>query len=178
MPGSLSGRILIARPVLTEPSFYRSVVYLVEHDEEGAVGVIINRPTDVELAGRLDEVDELIGGGEVFHEGGPVDQSSVIALGADPLERPRMFDLQSALDGGPQPADLRIYVGYAGWGPGQLDGEVIEGAWLVAREVPGPGGHRSDVFTPHPEGLWRELLRREAPPASGLALYPEDLRSN
>jgi putative transcriptional regulator len=191
---SWAGSLLVATPALGDPSFHRSVVLLLDHDEEGALGVVVNRPTEVDVGAVLPDWEAYAGvPGVVFH-GGPVDLDSALALGA----------VRSALHGptglvvpGPAGSDLlgwrrvigdlglvdldappelvvpaldrlRIFAGYAGWGSGQLEDEVSEGAWWVLPAEP------QDAFADEPEDLWRAVLRRQPGGLALVSTYPDD----
>jgi putative transcriptional regulator len=173
---STRGRLLVATPDLRDPNFSRSVVLVLEHAAEGALGVILNRPTDVRVAEALPDWAEVCAEPACLYLGGPVQPDAVIALG-----RPRdgavpvgyrelgpgfgTVDLDAAVD---PFAGVRVFVGYAGWGPGQLDGELAAGGWIVVdREQP-------DALTSDPSNLWRAVLRRQPGRISMFALAPED----
>jgi putative transcriptional regulator len=176
--GGLAGKLIIAEPMLGDPNFERSVVFMVEHSPEGAVGVVLNRPSELEVAAVLPEWDGIAAEPRVFHVGGPVEHNSVLALarprpGTSPDGWTRVVgdvgsvDLErSAEDVGPTLAEVRFFAGYAGWGPGQLDAELTQNAWLVVDAVP------SDVFAPDPEAMWRSVLRRQGGKLGMLADFP------
>lgn len=169
---SLAGRLLISLPELADPNFDRTVVYLLDHDRTGALGVILNRPTHLPVAGEFPMLVAAVADPPVFFEGGPVADNSVVALWAGP-EGLAMLELEPLLRHGVERRhDVRLFVGYAGWGPGQLDGEVATGAWIVAE------GSAADVLTTDPEGLWRAVLSRQDGPAAWLAFYPDELIAN
>jgi putative transcriptional regulator len=184
--GPTKGRLLVATPPLDDPNFDRSVVFVLEHHDEGAIGVVLNRPTVEHLDEPLDRWAELQAApGSVFI-GGPVETNALIALAitrpssdADPeLLAPIVGDIASA-DLTADPAlvagdvdGVRVFRGYAGWGPGQLEGEIEQGAWLVLDAV------TSDVFTDEPDELWREVIRRQPGRLAWLAMAPDDLSSN
>ncbi|ARX83839.1 YqgE/AlgH family protein [Streptomyces alboflavus] len=177
---SLTGRLLVATPALSDPNFDRAVVLLLDHDEEGSLGVVLNRPTPVDVADILDGWGDLAGTPGVVFQGGPVSLDSALgvavipgeegplgwrrvhgAIGLVDLEAPPEL-LASAL------GSLRIFAGYAGWGPGQLEDELVEGAWYVVESEPG------DVSSPDPERLWRAVLRRQRSELAMVATYPDD----
>ena len=180
------GRLLVATPPLEDPNFDRTVVYVLEHREDGALGVVINRPTDEVLDAPLDRWAELQTSPELIFLGGPVEPDALIALALadEPVVEPT--DELSPVSGRVASADLttdpafvagrigsvRIFRGYAGWGPGQLEGEIESGAWLVLDAEAG------DVFAPEPEGLWRRILRRQGGRLAWLATAPDDLSAN
>ncbi|WP_030568712.1 YqgE/AlgH family protein [Streptomyces aureocirculatus] len=181
---SLTGRLLVATPALSDPNFDRAVVLLLDHDEEGSLGVVLNRPTPVGVEDILEGWGDLAGAPGVVFQGGPVSLDSALgvavipgdegplgwrrvhgAIGLVDLEAPPEL-LASAL------GSLRIFAGYAGWGPGQLEDELAEGAWYVVESEPG------DVSSPDPERLWRAVLRRQRSELAMVATYPDDASLN
>ncbi|MFG3259199.1 YqgE/AlgH family protein [Streptomyces sp. NPDC048172] len=239
---SLTGRLLVATPVLADPNFDRAVVLLLDHDEEGSLGVVLNRPTPVDVSDILEPWAALAGEPGVVFQGGPVSLDAALGVAVVPTggvgrtraAAPRadvdMADRtggaeagdggeggegagdgseatdagsEQGVDGadGPDGTDgadgplgwrrvhgaiglvdleappellaaelgsLRIFAGYAGWGPGQLEDELSEGAWYVVESEPG------DVSSPAPEGLWRSVLRRQRSELALVATYPDD----
>ena len=181
-----AGKLLVATPLLGDPNFRRTVVLIVEHEaSEGTLGVVLNRPTPIPVGQVLDQWTDLASDPSVLFKGGPVAPTSALALalipgtdeplgwraldGAPALARLGLLDLDtppSVL--APAIQSLRVYAGYAGWSPGQLEGEIDEGAWHVVTAEPG------DVFAPDPESLWRTVLRRQEGELAFLATYPED----
>jgi putative transcriptional regulator len=174
---SLRGQLLIAGPGLVDPNFWRTVVLVGEHSEEGALGVVLNRPSETSVEEAVPELAKLADGMGTVHVGGPVQSSAIVVLAdfADP-ESARSLVLDSIgflstevdRDSLGELRRARVYVGYAGWGPGQLDGELDEGSWIVEPAL------AEDVFTSDPEGLWSSVLRRKGGPFSVLASMPPD----
>jgi len=178
---SLKGQLLIAGPGLLDANFWRTVVLIGEHSPEGALGVVLNRPSETsvdeaapELAGLADHMGDV-------HVGGPVQPSAVVVLAdfVEPLdEEALVIESVGFLPAEVDPDDLgelrraRVYVGYAGWGPGQLDDELAEGAWIVEPAV------ADDVFTEQPDELWTTVLRRKGGPFGILATMPPDPSRN
>ena len=180
---STKGRLLVATPPLGDPNFDRSVVYMLEHTDDGAVGVVLNRPGPETAVDGLGAWMERLSPPYVVFGGGPVEPDALIALadadGVDP-------DSWSALRAGVGTVDLsvdpdevadvvhrlRIFRGYAGWGPGQLDAELDLGGWIVLAVEP------EDVFTDDPDELWRRVLRRQPGRLAWLATCPDDLSWN
>ena len=181
-----AGRLLVATPLLGDPNFRRTVVLIVEHEEtEGTLGVVLNRPTQIPVGQVLEQWTDLVTEPSVVFKGGPVGPSSALALALVPgKEEPVGW---RALDGAPSLArlglldldtpprllapaiqSLRVYAGYAGWSPGQLQVEIDEGAWHVVAGEPG------DIFAATPEELWRTVLRRQGGETAFLATYPDD----
>ena len=181
-----AGRLLVATPLLGDPNFRRTVVLVVEDEpDEGTLGVILNRPTKVPVGRVLEPWTELASDPSVVFKGGPVAPNSALGLASVPgPEEPlgwRALDssaLQSRiglldLDTPPQLVaggigSFRVFVGYAGWGPGQLQAEIEEGAWYVV------SGEVADAFDPDPERLWQAVLRRSGGALALVATYPED----
>ena len=176
-PINLTHHFLIAMPGLEDESFARSVVYLCEHSERGALGLIINKPTDITLKGLFDKVDLSLrredltkepvfqGGpvqtarGFVLHEPmlmdkGETDESAYASTMTIPggLEMTTSKDVLEALSTGAGPRRVLITLGYSSWGEGQLESELAENAWLtVAADL-------SVIFdTPVPERYDRAL---------------------
>lgn len=176
----LTGRLLVATPVLTDGNFNRAVVVILDHDDDGTLGVIINRSTDRPVGSVLPVWHSHTSQPEVIFEGGPVAQDSAVALAEvttdeEPLGWRRVAGHLGLVDLDTPPEvlaeelrGLRIFAGYAGWSPGQLDDEIAEGAWWVVPAEPG------DVFSPTPELLWRAVLRRQPGSLRLVSTYPED----
>lgn len=177
---SLTGRLLVAAPALTDPNFDRAVVLLLDHDEEGSLGVVLNRPTPVGVGDILASWAALTGEPDVVFQGGPVSLDSALGVAVIPGDEGPLgwrrvhgaiglVDLETPPELlGPALGSLRIFAGYAGWGPGQLEGELTEGAWFVVESEPG------DVSSPRPEQLWRAVLRRQRSELAMIATYPDD----
>jgi putative transcriptional regulator len=181
-----AGRLLVATPLLGDPNFKRAVVLIVEHEEvEGTLGVVLNRPTTIGVGQVLEQWTELTTEPSVVFRGGPVAPNSALALALiSGKEEPVGW---RALDGAPSLARLglldldtppgllttaissmRVYAGYAGWSPGQLEAEIAEGAWYVLAAEP------ADVFAADPALLWRQVLRRQDGDLAFVATYPDD----
>ncbi len=178
---SLRGHLLIAGPGLVDPNFWRTVVLVGEHSEEGALGVVLNRSSETSVEEAVPELALLAEGMGAVHVGGPVQPSAVVVLAdfAEPDDAESLvLDSVGFLPAEVEPESLgelrraRVYVGYAGWGPGQLDEELEEGSWIVEPALP------DDVFTADPEGLWSAVLRRKGGPFSVLASMPPDPSQN
>src|SRR3990172_8711652 len=138
---SLRGQLLVASPALVDPNFDRTVVLVTEHTEEGAMGLVLNRPSNVAVAEAVAPLAELD------------DPSEAAALALGDIGFLRADADAGELAGGVRRA--RIYAGYSGWGAGQLESELEESAWIVEPAEPG------DVFTSAPDGLWSAVLRRK-----------------
>ncbi len=183
---SLTGRLLVATPALADPNFDRAVILLLDHDEDGTLGVVLNRPTPVGVGDVLQPWAGLAGVPQVVFQGGPVSLNSALGLavvpgdarGADsgePLGWRRVYGAIGLVDLEAPPellaaelGSLRIFAGYAGWRSGQLEDELAEGAWYVVESEPG------DISSPAPERLWRAVLRRQRGELAMVATYPDD----
>jgi putative transcriptional regulator len=183
MPTWHTGKLLVAMPVLDDPAFARSVVLLIDHDEDGALGVVLNRASEVPVSEATDALIDLIPAPGVLFGGGPVEPDALVAIGraqdgvgqADTtfVEGLRLVDLdQDPVLAGVELSHVRLFAGYAGWAPGQLEHEVWHGAWVVVDVEP------SDVFTPSPETLWQDVLARQSGRLRLLADFPPDVRLN
>jgi len=179
----LRGRLLVATPPLVDPNFDRTVVLLLEHGDDGALGIVLNRPSDTHLDDVLPEWRVIASAPEVVFVGGPVSPEAVIALARGGYEGadgwvPLLAGLgtvdvgRDPLDLGVPLEDLRVFAGYAGWSPGQLEGELDQGGWFVV-DV-----ERDDPFTLEPERLWVDVLRRQRNRLAMFANYPEDATTN
>ena len=177
------GMFVVASPALVDPNFYRAVVLLLEYDNDGAMGVILDRPIDIDVSDHLPSWRTHLAPPHRVFEGGPVQRDTAIGVayrpGAEAIEtwRPVLggvglvdVSLEPAVIGGIQEA--RIFAGYSGWGAGQLDMELAVGSWFPVE------GNRDDVFDPVPTDLWKRVLRRQQPHIARYAEYPTDLRSN
>ena len=161
---SLTGRLLVATPALRDPNFERTVVLMLAHSSEGALGVVINRPTATQASELIPGWGERAATPGVMFLGGPVGQNGVIGLhpgGTVDLNVPP----EDTVDA---PDTLRLFAGSAGWGAGQLEDELSEGAWWVFDAEP------DDPFVPIPDELWSTVLRRQTGVTAWFALYPDD----
>jgi len=183
VPPLLRGRLLVATPPLVDPNFDRTVVLMLEHGEDGALGIVINRPSGTALAEVLPDWHEHATAPGVVFSGGPVAPEAVIALARGGNEETEgwvsVLGEVGTIDVGRDPDvvaphidALRVFVGYSGWSPGQLEAEIAQDAWFV---VPTESG---DAFSPHPDQLWREVLRRQRGRIAMFANYPEDPETN
>ena len=179
-----AGRLLVATPRLVDPNFERTVVLVLDHDETGTLGVVLNRPSPVPVGDILEDWQDLAAEPGVLFHGGPVATDSALAVasipeGADPSSDPvgfrRLFDDTGIVDLDTPTelldaaiAQLRIFAGYAGWGDGQLAAEIDEGSWYV---VPLEGG---DIFGPDADGLWARVLRRQPGELAWVSTRPVD----
>ena len=175
----LAGQLIIASPSLLDPNFHRTVVLITAHDENGAMGIVLNRPAESTVSDALPELSPLLEDGDsLVHVGGPVEPSAVMALAE--FDEPDAAAAIVFADIGFVPAEsdselavsatrrVRIFAGYAGWGAGQLEAEIEEEAWIV-----GPPD-AEDVFTDSWGGLWSDVLRRMGGPYALVATMPPD----
>ena len=179
---SLRGSLMIASPALLDPNFLRSVVLIVEHNDDGALGVVLTRPSETTVAEAVEELAHFVDPEEPVHVGGPVNTSSVVILAEfDPRPDPERLlvgdvGVVTTADQLDQPetwaARLRVFAGYAGWGPGQLEAELEREDWIVAPADP------EDVFCPVPARLWSTALERLGGRYLLLARMPLDLSWN
>ncbi len=164
---SVRGRLLVATPSLYDPNFFRTVILVLEHGEDGALGVVLNRPSEAAVGETLPDWNRLASDPGVVFVGGPVSPDAAIGVahvgttdqadGWAPL-----FGHLGTVDLGRDPVELpvavqnlRVFAGYAGWSQGQLDGELDAGGWFVIDVAP------DDVFTSDPDRLWASVLRRQ-----------------
>jgi len=174
---SLRGHLLIASPVLTDPNFSRSVVLITEHGPDGAMGVVLNRPSEIEVGDVAPELSGVVDGEPVF-VGGPVQPQALVVL-AD-FDDPDaaawvVVDSVGFVAAETEYSDLatmvrrgRVYAGYSGWGAGQLEAELAEEAWIVEPPLP------EELFAPDAEALWPQVLERKGGQFALLARMPDD----
>ena len=175
---TLEGRLLIASPALTDEHFVRTVVAVAHHDDDGALGIVLNRPSGTTVVEAVPELDGLLENEQVVHFGGPVHHEAIVVLAefrnpkdaaylvSDRIglvsDRMGITGLQDAA------ARCRVYAGYAGWGPGQLEHELERDDWILDTV------HPDDVFSVDPDHLWATVLDRKGGDYRLLARYPED----
>jgi putative transcriptional regulator len=179
---SLKGRLLVATPALFDPNFRRTVVLVGEHGEEGAMGLVLNRPSDVTVGEAVPPLAGVAGADDRVHVGGPVQPEAVLVLAEflDPSAAATIVvgDVGFASSEGEfdeiagAVRRARVFAGYSGWGPGQLESELEEESWLVE---PAEG---VDLFPAPGDDLFAEVLRRKGGTYRMLALMPEDPSSN
>lgn len=181
---STRGKLLVALPALGDPNFDRTVVYMIEHNDEGAFGLVLNRPSESALFDALVAWNDLLARPTVVFGGGPVQPEAFVGLAevdegdSDGAWANVGFGL-GTVDLSVDPdavrgrlGRLRIFHGYSGWGADQLEQELDADAWLVL------SAELDDVFSAAPEELWRAVLRRQAGRTSWLADFPDDLAAN
>jgi putative transcriptional regulator len=179
MAESLRGKLILASPVLRDPNFARAVVLIAEHTDDGAMGLVLNRPAAASVGEAVPDLSWLAGDDDPVYVGGPVAETAVIVLAE--FDRPELAgalveddlgfigadaDDADRLDGAIRRA--RVFAGHAGWGPGQLEDELGEEAWIVEAPL------REEIFTVEPEDLWATVLRRKGNRYALLATMPLD----
>ena len=158
----LTGRLVVATPDLADDNFEHAVVLILEHESEGALGVILNRTRGIDVVSLLPAWHELASSPAVLFSGGPVQpDEAVICLGrstapAQPItEDLGVVDLERSPEEQADVTAVRLFTGYAGWGPGQLEEEIEAGSWFVVEPT------AEDPLTADPDGLWRRVLLRQ-----------------
>lgn len=183
MQESLKGRLLVASVSLLDPNFFRAVVLICAHDDDGAFGVVINRPSDARVADFLPDWAPVTATPDVVFVGGPVSPEVAVGVAETSGLRPQSEAWTAVLgpvgmiDLGTPPDDLsvsraRVFSGYSGWGMGQLETEIGRGDWIVVDSAPGDG------FAADPETLWNRVLRRQPGRLALLSTFPPDPRLN
>ncbi len=179
-----AGQLLLATPRLVDPNFARAVIFLLDHDDDGALGVVINRPSQLPLSTVLPSWGSMVTAPSLLFSGGPVAPESALAVGLSLGDGPgegfkRLTGDYGLVDLDADPsrllADLvgvRVFSGYAGWGVGQLEAELAEGSWYLANALP------QDLLDPDPERLWRSVLRRQPGELAYVATFPRDPSQN
>jgi putative transcriptional regulator len=161
----LRGQLVVATPALGDPNFAHTVVFVLDAGDSGALGVILNRPSDVEVADTLPTWEPLAAHPRVMFVGGPVQPEAVVALCPADAESEAVqpvaagvgiVDLRTdPLAVIAQVKGVRLFAGYAGWGGGQLEDEIEAGGWFVVPTAP------EDVFAQYPSQLWVRVLERQ-----------------
>ena len=174
---SLRGKLLVASPALGDPNFNRSVVLITEHGPDGAMGIVLNRPAEAEVVEVLPELAEIAAEEPVF-VGGPVQPDSLVVLGefSDPdkaawivVADVGLVSASTDLDELPGAVRRgRVYAGFSGWGPGQLESELEDEAWIVEPPLP------LELFPEDPSALWSDVLERKGGEYALVARMPED----
>ena len=181
----LAGRLLVAAPQIEEETFRRSVVLLLHHDEDGAQGVILNRPLEADIDAVLPGWKSVASSPATMFQGGPVELNSAIALVTVPGDEREPLGIKHLFDGlglvdldappnlvAPEVAGMRIFAGYAGWSGGQLENEIRRGDWYVV------ASESRDAFSVAPERLWSDVLLRQNDSLKFVASYPDDPTMN
>jgi len=178
---SLRGNLLISGGSLFDPNFRHTVVLVGEHNGEGALGVVLNRALDLTVEDAVPVLAPLVPPGAALHQGGPVQPTSPVLLVE--LDRPELADLlifgsigfltgEVPEETRPHVLRARVFAGYSGWGPGQLEAELASGSWIV------DPARAEDVFTPAPDLLWSRVLERKGPEFLRLSRMPYDPTMN
>jgi putative transcriptional regulator len=175
---SQRGQLLIAGPGLLDPNFWRTVVLVVEHSDEGAFGLVLNRVSETTVGEAVPDLEELVESDEALFIGGPVQPSGVIVLGQfeDPGDAALLaFDDVGVLATGSSVLESsvglrtsRAFVGHTGWGPGQLDSELDRGDWILE------AARLEDAFCADPPALWSAVLARKGGSYALVARMPAD----
>ena len=176
---SLRGKLIVAGPVLKDPNFERAVVLITEHTDEGAMGLVLNRPSTAALSDAVPDLTWLADASDPVYVGGPVAPNGVIVLAE--WEDPTQAVVLVEDDLGFVPGDAedsealaaavrraRVYAGHAGWGPGQLEAELEEEAWIVETPL------REELFSDDADALWAAVLRRKGREFALLSTMPPD----
>ncbi len=179
------GRLLVATPALVDSNFRRTVVLLLDHDSDGTIGVVLNRPSSVAVGSVLPDWSVSVDAPEVLFEGGPVSTDAALAValvpetGPDPIGFRRLFGRSGIIDLDTPPevlapavTRLRVFAGYAGWGSGQLAAEIAEGSWYVVDST------THDIFDENPAGMWGSVLRRQPGELAWMSTKPVDPTMN
>jgi putative transcriptional regulator len=178
----MRGKLLVAGPDLIDPNFHRTVVLIADHGEAGAMGVVLNRPSDTTVAEAIPDLADLVEPGEHRPVGGPVQPSGVVVLAE--FEDPEDGVATVLGDIGFVSADtdmsslgditrrVRVFAGISGWGAGQLESELGRDDWIVEP------AERADVFSDEPESLWSLVLERKGGRYALVARMPDDPSMN
>jgi putative transcriptional regulator len=173
---SLTGRLLVSSPALVDPNFRRTVVLVTHHDDEGAAGLVLSRPSELEIASAVPELTDLPCVDDVIYIGGPVQPEAVVVL----VEFEPSEEGAETIIGGvgflpPERSSeelalrrARVFAGYSGWGPSQLESELEEEAWIVVTAEP------DDAFATDADALWRTVAHRKGGPFTFIATMPFD----
>jgi putative transcriptional regulator len=175
---SLQGQLLVASPALLDPNFHRTVVLVAQHDEDGTMGLVLNRTAELAVAEAAPVLGELVEPSALLHAGGPVQPTAVIIVAEfdDPAEATvPIFDDVGFVAGdadfdelAPKLQRARIFAGLAGWSPGQLEAELEREDWIVEP------ANADDVFSEDPATLWSDVLERKGGSFALVARMPPD----
>ena len=177
MEESLRGKLLVASPALVDPNFARTVILITEHNEEGALGIVLNRPADARVAEVVPELAGVAEDGPVY-VGGPVQPQALVVLAefADPEAAAWIVVADVGFVAAEAEPELleravrrgRVYAGYSGWGAGQLDAELEIDSWIVEPPLP------NELFPDDPQALWHDVLARKGGSYALIARMPDD----
>jgi putative transcriptional regulator len=178
---SLRGKLLIASPALGDPNFERTVVLITEHGDEGAMGIVLNRPSEADVVEVVPELDRIAAEEPIF-VGGPVQPEALVVLGefSNPdkaawivVADVGLVSAQTDLEDLPESVRRgRVYAGFSGWGPGQLEDEIGEDSWIIEPPLP------NELFPEDPDTLWSDVLERKGGEYALVARMPEDPSMN
>src|SRR4051794_11126046 len=175
---NLKGQLLLASPALFDPNFRRTVVLVTEHTDEGAAGLVLNRRSDTAVVEAVPDLAPLVNDEELVYGGGPVQQEAVLCLAE--FEDPEGAAILLLHHVGFIPGDgdfgliagstrrARVFAGYAGWGPGQLEAELESSSWIVEE------ADQSDLFAEPETDLWSSIMRAKGGIYRVVALMPDD----
>ncbi len=176
---SAKGSLLVSGASLQDSNFHRTVLFIVEHDHQGALGVILNKPLALNPEQLIELWADRVEKDGFIYRGGPVSPNAVIGLAKSSKANEKslvgnieVIDLHHSPSDRPDIEVVRLFVGYAGWSAGQLETELKEGSWFIF------DANESDVFTDDVGGLWEAVLRRQGGIISQMAEAPEDLSEN
>jgi putative transcriptional regulator len=175
---SLRGKLLVASPSLLDPNFRRTVVLIAEHSEDGAMGVVLNRESELEVDDAAPSLAELVEPGAHVLEGGPVQPAAVVVMAEFDdtaaaatlvVEDVGFVAAEADFDALPEAVRrVRVFAGLSGWGPGQLESEIERDDWIVAAALP------EDVFSEDADALWSAVLERKGGQFALVARMPDD----
>ena len=173
---SLQGKLLVSSPALLDPNFRRTVVLVAHHDEEGAMGLVLSRPSDVPAVDAVPALEGLPGAADPVFVGGPVQPNAFMAIGEfdDVTDAAALiFGALGFMPADAEPDDLslrrvRLFAGYSGWGSGQLELELAEESWIVV------DAEEDDAFADDPDELWRVVIHRKGGPFELMENMPFD----
>ncbi len=174
---SLRGKLLVASPALVDPNFARTVIFITEHNDEGAMGIVLDRPSETAVESVVPELAE-IAGGEPIYVGGPVQPEALVLLAEFSNVEAAAWIVVADVGLASADVDLeelaasvrrgRVYAGYSGWGPGQLEAEMEVESWIVEPPLP------AELFPEDPATLWNDVLARKGGQYALLARMPAD----
>jgi putative transcriptional regulator len=173
---SLRGKLLVSSPSLVDPNFRKTVVLIAHHDEEGAMGLVLSRPSDVVASDAVPALDLLPGAQDPVFVGGPVQPEAFMVLADFDDVSEAAAPIMNGLGFMPAEAEpeelsirrMRLFAGYSGWGVGQLEAELAESSWIVVEAEP------DDAFANDPDELWRTVLHRKGGPFALMENMPFD----
>jgi putative transcriptional regulator len=182
MDESLRGKLLVASPALVDPNFARSVVFITEHNEEGAMGIVLDRPSETLVGEAVPQLGDVAGEEAPVYVGGPVQPSALVVLAefSDPVAAAWIVVADVGFASADADMDelpdavrrARVYAGYSGWGPGQLEAEMEVDSWIVEPPLP------KELFPDDPEALWSDVLARKGGEYALVARMPVDPSMN